>query len=454
MFQAGNGQATGGTQLQFLDDFFNNSDGVAHVPAPHPVSYFFWGGGGATYYTSNDDTASTVDALFASGIPDTGYAATNQADTALVKGYGLKRVAYEGGWSVYNGSNGFSSDAGTAAALAKFDARATTAQESAHTIFQQAGGDLNIFYTSSSWAPTYIWSLTDQIFNLATPLFAAVTAIDSAQAPAITYGNTVSGPAPPRSPTAASFSRTTSTTTALADNGVLGFVPLIPAAGEYQVSLMINSTAANHFVRVLVDGQTVGGGPIAVPVSNSAANVVVASVYLTAGQHGLIVEGQYASNQDYGDNSCGFTSVTLIPGSENYTAWAGAILQRGAAKRPAISGPAATPQGDGVSNLLKYVCNIDPARPMTAADRAALPVVGTVTTNGTRYLTLTYRRYALLTGTTVNVQTSPDLVTWTTVANPTVLASGSDPVTGDPITQVGVPFTGSREFIRLNVTQP
>ena len=29
-----------------------------------------------------------------------------------MKGYGLKRVAYEGGWSVYNGSNGFASDGG------------------------------------------------------------------------------------------------------------------------------------------------------------------------------------------------------------------------------------------------------------------------------------------------------------------------------------------------------
>ena len=47
MFQAGNGQATGGTQLQFLDDFFNNSDGVVSRSARRTLSsYFFWGGGG------------------------------------------------------------------------------------------------------------------------------------------------------------------------------------------------------------------------------------------------------------------------------------------------------------------------------------------------------------------------------------------------------------------------
>ncbi len=142
-----------------------------------------------------------------------------------MKGYGLKRVAYEGGWSVYNGHNGFSSDAGTAAALAKFDGRATTAQENAHTLFQQAGGDLNIFYTSSSWAPTYIWSLTDQIFNLATPLFAAVTAIDSAQAPAVTYGNAVSGTAPTTLAYGSQLFSDDNYNNGLADDGVLGFVP-------------------------------------------------------------------------------------------------------------------------------------------------------------------------------------------------------------------------------------
>ena len=158
--------------------------------------------------------------------------------------------------------------------------------------------------------------------------------------------------------------------------------------------------------------------------------------------------------RDYGDNSCGFTSVTLTPGSESYTAWEAQYFSTTQQSAPTVSGPLAAPQGDGVSNLLKYAFNINPARPMTAADRAALPVGGTASDSGTHYMTLTYRRYALLTGVSVDVQTSQDLVTWTTVANPIVLSSGSDPVTGDPITQVGVPFTGSREFIRLGVAQP
>src|SRR5262249_40985426 len=29
--------------LRFIDQYFNNGDGVAHVPDPHPVSYYIWG---------------------------------------------------------------------------------------------------------------------------------------------------------------------------------------------------------------------------------------------------------------------------------------------------------------------------------------------------------------------------------------------------------------------------
>jgi hypothetical protein len=125
---------------------------------------------------------------------------------------------------------------------------------------------------------------------------------------------------------------------------------------------------------------------------------------------------------------------------------------------PNISGPNATPENDGIPNLLKYLFDIDPANPMSAADRAALPVVGldTTSTPGTEYLTLTYRESASATGITVNVQTSSDLQTWTTVSPPDLSQQvGTDLTTGDPIMEVGVTANGSTEqFIRLNVTSP
>ena len=121
-----------------------------------------------------------------------------------------------------------------------------------------------------------------------------------------------------------------------------------------------------------------------------------------------------------------------------------------------IAGDTATPENDGVPNLLKYLYDIDPATPMTAADRAALPTVGTTTNGATQYLTLTYRQYALESGLTINVQISPDLQTWTTV-NPPDLSQqvGTDPITFDPIMEKGVNTHGATtEFIRLNVSMP
>jgi hypothetical protein len=55
---------------------------------------------------------------------------------------------------------------------------------------------------------------------------------------------------------------------------------------------------------------------------------------------------------------------------------------------PAIIGPAADPDGDGIDNLLEYALAADP----TMADDSALPEIGVETVDGRRYLTLTYCR--------------------------------------------------------------
>lgn len=129
---------------------------------------------------------------------------------------------------------------------------------------------------------------------------------------------------------------------------------------------------------------------------------------------------------------------------------------------PITSGPSATPENDGVPNLLKYLYDIDPSEPMTAADRAALPTVGMTTIKGTNYLTLTYREYQQLDPSViVNVQSSSDLQTWTTLPQGqtatettcTLQKVNTDPTTGDPIMQAAVLVTGTKQFVRLQVTQ-
>ncbi|HUC85103.1 MAG TPA: putative Ig domain-containing protein, partial [Candidatus Acidoferrales bacterium] len=147
-------------------------------------------------------------------------------------------------------------------------------------------------------------------------------------------------------------------------------------------------------------------------------------------------------------------SITVY---EPYSQWADLYFNSYQLANPAISGPTATPQSDGVSNLLKYLFDINPSEPMTADDYAALPISGldTTTTPGITYLTLTYRQNQPITGVTVNIQTSPDMENWTTVTPDITQNVGTDPVTGDPMVEVEVNTADANaEFIRLNVTMP
>lgn len=108
----------------------------------------------------------------------------------------------------------------------------------------------------------------------------------------------------------------------------------------------------------------------------------------------------------------------------------------------------ATPQNDGVSNLIKYVCDINPSGPMDDIGRSALPLVGT---NG-NYLTLTYRQNSTINGATINVQSSTDLINWSNVP---VQALYTDSFTGDTFMQGQADATGaSKMFIRLHVSTP
>ncbi len=150
-------------------------------------------------------------------------------------------------------------------------------------------------------------------------------------------------------------------------------------------------------------------------------------------------------------NSSGssMASLNLVVGTfTQYSDWA--------SDHHVVGGSTDKPQGDGVPNLLKYVFNINPSAPMSARDRAGLPTVGSISSGGNTVLTLTYRQYALQTGTAVTVQTSTDLQAgnWSTPGNLTLSQVGTDAITGDPIMQAQVPVTSPKQFIRLNVTQP
>ena len=142
--------------------------------------------------------------------------------------------------------------------------------------------------------------------------------------------------------------------------------------------------------------------------------------------------------------------------SDGLTFYAGSTLQRyfyGATSNVApasfgiwqsansMSGTAAAmPMKDGVPNLLKYLFHVDPTRPMTASDRAALPTIGTSQIGAVSYMTLTYRVNQAMMGVTVNAQTSSDLQSWNGTAP--VVPMGTDPQHRGPNHAGAVAFDG------------
>jgi hypothetical protein len=102
--------------------------------------------------------------------------------------------------------------------------------------------------------------------------------------------------------------------------------------------------------------------------------------------------------------------------------------------------PEATPAGDGVANLVKYALGLNPTQPATA-------MPGLVSENG-QYV-FRFTRSLLATGITCTVQTSTDLVNWTS-APATIESTTSTTETA----AVALATDSPRCFARLVVTQP
>jgi len=129
---------------------------------------------------------------------------------------------------------------------------------------------------------------------------------------------------------------------------------------------------------------------------------------------------------------------------QNFTQWQNSNGLTGSASD--------TPLHDGVPNLLKYFCDIDPTHAI-GTSVTQLPVGGMQETNQVPMMTLTYHQFEGATGLTIHVQTSSDLQTWTEVSNPTIVTLGID-INNDLIQQAQVPMTGSPQFMRLLISTP
>ena len=135
--------------------------------------------------------------------------------------------------------------------------------------------------------------------------------------------------------------------------------------------------------------------------------------------------------------------LPTTPAPAVYAAWRTANFSGADLTSDAISGPNADPDATGLSNLARYAFAL-PARGPVANPIA----VGTVTSAGASYLTLTFPRRTEATGLTYTLESSPDLATWTAVPGQTYPA-GASPLTVQDVIAGGA---SPRRFLRLRVT--
>lgn len=147
-----------------------------------------------------------------------------------------------------------------------------------------------------------------------------------------------------------------------------------------------------------------------------------------AGSYDVVV------TNDYGSQPSDSVSVTV---TQNYAAWVVASGLTGDA-----AAVLADPDGDGIPNLVEFALGL-------AATQAGASGLPALTAEGGA-LVFRFTRPKYLTGITYTVQTSPDLVDWTSTLTPTV---ESTTALTETLT-AALPTTGTRFFARLQVTLP
>ncbi len=141
-------------------------------------------------------------------------------------------------------------------------------------------------------------------------------------------------------------------------------------------------------------------------------------------------------------------------GPSSFGAWQGQVFTAAELNNPDISGPNATPAGDGIPNLLKYALHLPPK----INGAAGMPTMSTVSAGGQNYLALTYTKVLAATDLTYTVETSGDLSAWAADGGSTAVVSATN--NPDSQTQTVVvrdltpKGTATRRFLHLKVTSP
>jgi hypothetical protein len=167
----------------------------------------------------------------------------------------------------------------------------------------------------------------------------------------------------------------------------------------------------------------------------------------------LANDGAYTVVVTNPDGTAESTAQIIV--QSDYAAWKAFHFNAAEQADPNVSGAAADPDQDGLTNGQEFFHNFHPRLATTGAQRAgALPQVGVEPPTGTpQFFTVTYRRSARAQIVGLEYQISPTLAsgTWTTATPSVIEQLGPDPLTGDARVRAkfAVPPGETKRFVRL-----
>lgn len=146
-FEYGDAGVYGQVGLNFLDAYYGNGDGVAHVPNPMPINSYIWGAGGGWYASVNNDGATSISDMYGSGLSNS-VISTVITDANLVRAFGLHVAGYEGGFYIGNESGSTSATQQALQLSANYASAAAAMESQAINLFYHYGGDLPFVFNS------------------------------------------------------------------------------------------------------------------------------------------------------------------------------------------------------------------------------------------------------------------------------------------------------------------